>query len=86
MDDLLVMLFVLAVFGAWVWVSGKNHRSRREHIDAIREHQDSLRDHWTRVEVWRAEAQEHARRGQELQQQLRDAIESSQHVHGENLH
>lgn len=29
MGDWIVMGFVLAVFLAWVWISGKNHRSRR---------------------------------------------------------
>lgn len=86
MNDLIVMGFVLAVFFAWAWVSGKNHRSRREHMDAIREHQDFLRDHWVRVEVWRAEAQEHARRGQEMQQLLRAAMEAHQQLHRESMH
>lgn len=86
MDDLFVMAFVLAVFLAWVWVSGKNHRSRREHMDAIREHQELMQDHWARVEVWRAEAREHARRVQEMQQQLRAAMEASQQLQRESVH
>lgn len=55
-------------------------------MDAIREHQDFLRDHWTRVEVWRAEALEHARKGDELREVLREAVDLSRQMYGERLH
>lgn len=86
MDDLFMMAFVLAVFLAWVWVSGKNHRSRREHMDALRDYQEFMQDHWTRVEVWRAEAQEHARKGDELREVLREAVDLSRQMYGERIH